>query len=294
MPPWIRMVVKRVAEPGSQNVAAALRRHSMFFPRSDGGIKPPLRGSQQVAGLFLLVLAAIVTSCTANKRPSKVETMLANAAKDVAIPIQATSAKNPVPDGTESTQRGQQVYQQACALCHGADGHGATQLGRGMYPPAMDLTSPHVQHWNDGELFWIIQNGIRLTGMPAWDGSISQEDTWKLALFIHALPQMNSVSGRNPSPPPSIPLKGAGLIRYGETLYRQEGCFTCHRLDGQGTRVGPDLTEEGKRGRTDAWLIGHFKNPTAYSPGSVMPAFKNLKDEQLQALVAFLQSQKGK
>ena len=58
-----------------------------------------------------------------------------------------------------------------------------------MAPPAMDLSSVHVQHWNDAELFWIIQNGVRLTGMPSWKSSISDNDTWKLARFIHNLPR---------------------------------------------------------------------------------------------------------
>lgn len=66
----------------------------------------------------------------------------------------------------------------------------------------------------------------------------------------------------------------------------------CHQLEGEGGKVGPDLTLEGSRGRTDEWLIGHFKDPPAYTPGSIMPAFKNLTDEQLQALAEFLQSQK--
>lgn len=243
--------------------------------------------------IFLSALIAAAASCTANKRPSKVETILANAAKDVAIPIQATNLQNPFPANPGSIERGRQVYQESCALCHGADGHSATQLGRGMYPPAMDLTSPHVQHWSDGDLFWIIQNGIRLTGMPAWNGAISGEDSWKLARFIHALPKMGTATGAPPETQSTALLKQADLIRYGETLYRQEGCFTCHRLDGEGTKLGPDLTQEGNRGRSDEWLIGHFKNPTAYSPGSVMPSFKNLNAEQLRALVAFLQSQKG-
>ena len=68
---------------------------------------------------------------------------------------------------------------------------GRTELGRGMYPPAMDLTSPHVQNWTDAELFWIIQNGVRLTGMPSWASSISETDTWKLAHLIHQLPRLN-------------------------------------------------------------------------------------------------------
>lgn len=248
---------------------------------------------QAVTGLSLCALAVMAISCSANKRPSKVETALANAAKDVAIPIQASNLKNPFSASQKAIRRGQQIYQDSCALCHAADGHGSTALGRSMYPPAMDLTSPHVQHWSDGDLLWIIQNGIRLTGMPAWSGSISKEDTWKLALFIHALPRMNAAASAQPETRQTASLQRVNLIRYGETLYRQEGCFTCHRLDGQGTKIGPDLTDEGKRGRTDEWLVGHFRDPTAYSPGSVMPSFRNLKTEQLQALVAFLQSQKG-
>jgi len=64
-------------------------------------------------------------------------------------------------------------------------------------------------------------------------------------------------------------------------------------LDGEGGKVGPDLTVEGTRGRTDDWLIGHFKAPPAFTKGTVMPSFKNLTAEQLAALVAFLQHQKG-
>jgi hypothetical protein len=79
------------------------------------------------------------------------------------------------------------VFLGSCAQCHGPDARGDTNIGRNMAPPAMDLTSAHVQHWSDAELFWIIQNGVRLTGMPAWKSSISADDTWKLARFIHNL-----------------------------------------------------------------------------------------------------------
>jgi hypothetical protein len=79
-------------------------------------------------------------------------------------------------------------------------------------------------------------------------------------------------------------------------LYTQaaqgEGCFTCHSLHGRGGKIGPDLAVEGTRGRSDAWLIGHFKDPQAYSPSSVMPALGGLTNRQLQALATFLQYQK--
>jgi hypothetical protein len=69
-----------------------------------------------------------------------------------------------------------------------------------MAPPAMDLSSPHVQHWSDAELFWIIQNGVRLTGMPSWKSSISDNDTWKLAHFIHNLPRLDAAAASTAVP----------------------------------------------------------------------------------------------
>jgi mono/diheme cytochrome c family protein len=221
-----------------------------------------------------------------------VETALANATKDIVIPIEAENLKNPLLTDQQTVEQGQQLYLQSCALCHGSDGHGQTTLGQGMYPPAMDLTSPHVQHWGDSDMFWIIQNGVRLTGMASWKGEISPEDTWKLVIFIHQLPKLNSVAAGS-AEREKASRTHEQLIAYGKTLYRQEGCFICHRLDGQGNKLGPDLTVEGTRNRTPAWLIGHFKDPAAYVRGSVMPSFKNLTDEQLNALAAFLESQKG-
>ncbi len=242
------------------------------------------------AGILLTATLLIwFSGCTANKKPSNVEATLANMAKDVVIPIEAENKKNTLPASEQTVKEGRELYLQSCAICHGTDGHSRTNLGRGMYPPAMDLTSPHVQHWNDAELFWIIQNGVRLTGMPSWKSSISETDTWKLVHFIHALPHLDA----RPADQAATRRSPQDLIQYGETLYRQEGCFMCHQLNGEGGKVGPDLTVEGTRGRTDEWLIGHFKDPPAYTRGSIMPAFKNLTDEQLKALTAFLQRQKG-
>ncbi len=250
--------------------------------------------TRKIPGFVLVVgtLGALISGCTAHKQPSKLETTLANMAKDVTIPIQAKNVTNPLPASQEVIQQGEQIYMQDCGLCHATDGHAATNIGRGMYPPAMDLTSPHVQHWSDAELFWIIQNGVRLTGMPSWKSTISDSDTWKLVHFVRHLAQPNAVAARESTKPVGVK-SDAELNAYGKTLYRQEGCFTCHQLEGEGGKVGPDLTLEGTRGRTAEWLIGHFKDPPAYTPGSLMPAFKNLTDEQLRALSVFLEKQKG-
>jgi cytochrome c553 len=136
----------------------------------------------------------LLQGCTANKQPSQGETSLANAAKDVTIPLEAGKMKNPLPETDEVLSQGQEVFLGSCAQCHGANGRGDTNIGRNMAPPAMDLSSSHVQHWSDAELFWIIQNGVRLTGMPSWQSSISENDTWKLARFIHNLPRLDAAS----------------------------------------------------------------------------------------------------
>ena len=75
---------------------------------------------------------------------------------------------------------------------------------------------------------------------------------------------------------------------------QQQGCFQCHTLNGQGGQVGPDLTIEGTRNRSTAWLVAHFKNPQALSPGSVMPTLVDITDRQFQVLSTFLNSEKGK
>lgn len=248
-----------------------------------------LRSARSVAAGALVLF---LSGCPASTKPSKLETNLANMAKDVVIPLEAQKRSNPSPSTDANILAGQQVYLQQCALCHAADGHAATKLGLAMYPPAMDLTSPHVQRWTDAELFWIIQNGVRLTGMASWKTMVSEQDTWKLVDFIHALPKLAPILAAQQEEAEAAKSQ-AELIAYGRKLYRQEGCWGCHQLDGEGGKVGPDLTIEGTRGRSDAWLVGHFKDPGAYTPGSMMFSFKQLTDEQLRALTAFLQSQKG-
>ena len=151
-------------------------------------------------GVISGMLGGLLPGCTADKHPSQDETSVANAAKDVAIPLEAGKMKNPLPETAEVVSQGQEVFLGSCAQCHGPAGRGDSDIGRNMYPPAMDLSSSHVQHWSDAELFWIIQNGVRHTGMPSWRSSISDNDTWKLARFIHDLPRLDSAPASTAAP----------------------------------------------------------------------------------------------
>jgi mono/diheme cytochrome c family protein len=151
-------------------------------------------------GVMSAMLGALLPGCTADKHPSQGETDLADAAKDVTIPLEAGKKTNPLAETDEVVSQGQEVFLGSCAQCHGADARGDTNVGRNMNPPAMDLSSAHVQHWSDAELFWIIQNGVRLTGMPSWKSSISENDTWKLAHFIHNISRLDAASASTTVP----------------------------------------------------------------------------------------------
>jgi mono/diheme cytochrome c family protein len=165
-----------------------------------GGARSVALKHKLMLGVISAMLGALLQGCAAGKQPSQEESSLANAAKDVTIPLEAGKMKNPLPETAEVVSQGQEVFLGSCAQCHGADARGDTDIGRNMNPPAMDLSSPHVQHWSDAELFWIIQNGVRLTGMPSWKSSISGNDTWKLARFIHNLPRLDTASASTAAP----------------------------------------------------------------------------------------------
>ncbi len=182
-------------------------KESVNLPRIGGrcGVDRSVMLKRKVMlGVIGAMLGALLQGCTAGQHPSQGETSLANAAKDVTIPLEAGKMKNPLPETGEVVSQGQEVFLGSCAQCHGADARGDTNIGRNMAPPAMDLTSAHVQHWSDAELFWIIQNGVRLTGMPAWKSTISDNDTWKLTHYIHNLPNATSAPTAVPSQAQSV------------------------------------------------------------------------------------------
>jgi Cytochrome C oxidase, cbb3-type, subunit III len=81
-----------------------------------------------------------------------------------------------------------------CASCHGNDGSGNTEMGRNFYPPAPDMRLAATQELSDGELYYIIHNGVRWTGMPAWGepGNDNDLDNWKLVFFIRHLPHLTA------------------------------------------------------------------------------------------------------
>jgi len=146
-------------------------------------------------GLAALGGGAYVLSrgLSARTEPSSIEAMIARPLRRLAIPGRARALKNPVPGGTEVLSRSMAHFADHCASCHGNDGKGNTLIGRGLYPKPPDMTEAATQNLTDGEIYYIIENGIRFTGMPAFGeeaGNDNDQETWDLVHFIRHLPQM--------------------------------------------------------------------------------------------------------
>jgi len=127
---------------------------------------------------------------SAREKPSWLETTMAMHARRVSTPSDAMSLKNPNSITEESMSEAREHFVEHCSICHGIDGKGQTTIGQRMYPPVPDMTQAETQQKTDGELFYIISNGVRLTGMPAWEGEDTPESIWSLVAFIRRLPQL--------------------------------------------------------------------------------------------------------
>jgi mono/diheme cytochrome c family protein len=129
---------------------------------------------------------------SAKAQPGRVETAVARTMRRLAIPRGARDRRNPVQRTPAVIAEGMEHYADHCAACHANDGSGETEIGLGLYPKAPDMRQTATQSLTDGELFYIIENGVRLTGMPAWSTGHddSEEATWHLVHFIRELPRL--------------------------------------------------------------------------------------------------------
>ena len=147
-----------------------------------------------VVAIALMAVAAasiLHDGLSSRANPTALETMMARNARRMAIPAGARKLQNPAGDTPENLRDARLHFADHCAICHANEGSGDTMMGRNLYPKPPDLRLEQTQKLADGEIFWVIENGVRFTGMPAFGGAHgSEEDSWKLVRFIRHLPQL--------------------------------------------------------------------------------------------------------
>jgi mono/diheme cytochrome c family protein len=147
-------------------------------------------GAVAAAGVGVFVLNS--NGFSANQQPGALETWFARQVRSLAVPRDARMRANPVADSPQVQADAREHWADHCAGCHANDGSGESLMGKRTYPPAPDMRLAPTQQMTDGELFYIIQDGIRFSAMPAWGGGSAhdEEDSWKLVHFIRHLPNL--------------------------------------------------------------------------------------------------------
>ena len=179
-------------------------------------MRPVLKAFLMFAGLALVLatiggLLFMSTGFSARPAPGSLETFGALTVRNLAISMKARGLNNRVERSPEVIASGREHFADHCASCHANDGSGNTTIGQGLYPRAPDMRLARTQDLSDAQLFYIIENGVRLTGMPAWGtGEASGESaSWMLVHFIRHLPELSepelaAMEALNPTSPDEL------------------------------------------------------------------------------------------
>jgi mono/diheme cytochrome c family protein len=164
-----------------------------------------------LAAIFAFIFGWLTfTGMSARTAPGSFETFLGRTVQRFSIPKSARSATNPMGSTPEALVEARRHFADHCASCHANDGSGKTVMGQNLYPRVPDMRLAETQNLTDGELYYIIENGIRFTGMPAWGtGGSNDHETWHLVLFIRQLPHLtqddlDDMKNYNPRSPADI------------------------------------------------------------------------------------------
>jgi mono/diheme cytochrome c family protein len=200
----------------------------------------------------------------------------------------------------EQIQQGLALYRQHCIKCHGAPGVAPEPFALGMTPAPANLVYT-AREWHAAEMFWVVKEGIKMTGMPAWKYRLVDEDIWAIVSFMRELPKLSPEEYRSKSvrreaavEPAIAPAPDAGR---GKRAINQYACVTCHSIPGivgANASVGPPLEKVGARGfiagvlpNTPENMVHWLRRPQAVSPRSAMPDL-GVTEQDARDIAAYL------
>lgn len=184
----------------------------------------------------------------------------------------------------DQLQRGLALYREHCVQCHGAPGVAPQAFALGMTPAPANLAYT-AREWPPVEIFWVVKEGIKMTGMPAWKHRMADDDIWAIVAFLQELPKLSPEEYRSRKAVPQTPPDPAAALApdagRGEKAIGQYACVTCHAIPGivgANAPVGPPLAGIGTRGfiagvlpNTPENMVRWIRHPQAVNPRSAMP-----------------------
>lgn len=249
-----------------------------------------------VAAAVAFVAAAIVVTVgiydiAATEQHTRPVYAVIEAAMRQSIRFHAQGIVAPPLTDPAQVRRGRSLYARNCVRCHGAPGVAPESFALGMTPSPANLAYA-AREWPPEQLFWTLKRGLKMTGMPAWEFRLSDDEMWAIVAYLQTMPgespsdyraattaaerETDQAVVRPASQPQGIPDPGRGIV-----ALRQYGCATCHRIPGvvgADTPVGPPLAHLARRSfiagavANDAPdLIRWLRAPQKLHPGSAMP-----------------------
>jgi len=200
----------------------------------------------------------------------------------------ARKLEPPPLDDAARLQRGAALFHGHCVQCHGAPGVAQAGIGQSMQPVPGPLVDA-MQRWRPREVYWITRHGIKMSGMPAWEFRLDEEQLWDVVAFVQQLPELTpqayaqatrGAAGLQPRPPPAAPAR-AGDVERGRLALTQYACHACHTIPGvtsSSPNVGPPLAGlagrsliAGRLANTPDNLVSWVRDPKAFKPLTAMP-----------------------
>lgn len=218
-----------------------------------------------------------------------------------AVRRRAADIKPPPLTDPGLVRRGFLLHRDSCVYCHGAPGVSPADIGKGLLPQPNNLVQT-AMHWSAAEIYWVTQNGLKMTGMPAWGMRYSDADLWAIVAFVKHLPRLTAgdyaamAQGAEAVAPEEVAAV-KGDAGNGKLALQQYACTTCHHIPGMvgsAAWVGPPL--DGIAGRT--YLAGRLPNspenmvrwirdPKSVSPATLMPDL-GVTEQHARDMAAYL------
>ena len=269
-----------------------------------------------IGGALVVIYSGIYDIAASRQHPALVYAML-GWARDRSVAHHARDIAVPADFADLALDRGFDLYETECRHCHGGPGVAPGDFALGMMPVPSNLVAAG-RELDPASIYWIAKNGIKMTGMPAWEYRLSEDDLWAIVAFVKAMPTLSGpeyramVAARQANAGAALLAAAAGARDAGETasagpgdpaagrrMIIQYGCTSCHVIpgfSGADIHVGPDLGGIGSRRYIAGVLINTPDNmarwlvdPPAVDPLSAMPAL-GIDPEQARDIAAFLET----
>ncbi len=223
--------------------------------------------------------------------------------------VQLRTASIEVPElrNEQRIANGAAIYREHCVQCHGAPGVPPEAFSLGLLPAPANMVAA-AREWEAPELYWIIRHGIKMSGMPAWEYRLSDDEIWDTVAFVQRMPAMTVAEYREldrravPAPEKmatatTTATGSTGDAKAGKKALQQYLCVTCHQVPGvvgANRHVGPPLNGIATRKyiggiipNTPENMVRWLENPQQFDPHSAMPNL-GVSNQDARDMAAFL------